>query len=316
MVYPNRTRFLLSVNKTENLYLMKQSVSLFVLAVICALFSACQKAVLDEDDGGGNKKDGVALRFQVTQFEQMSFDVNNATRATDVGKVCTRLNFAVYQNGTRVEQINQLATDADFGSVNLSLATGKYLLVVMAHSCGGNATMTDPSKVTFPNNKLTDTFWYGDSIEVREDSTYSLKLQRVVAMFRLQTTDTVTTNVKMVRFYYTGGSSTFDAVNGVGCVNSKQTENFTITNDMVGTVSNFEAYTFPKADSNVLNIKLSTHDQASSVIWEETLSNVPIQRNVITVYKGRVFSRSDKNAGGFNVDLNSDDEWTTNEYVF
>ncbi len=295
---------------------MKQFVSLFVLAVICALFSSCQKAVLDEDDGGENKKDGVALRFQVTQFEQMPFDVNEATRATDVGKACTRLNFAVYQNGARVEQINQLAADADFGSVNLSLATGKYLLVVMAHSCSGNATMTDPSKVTFPNNKLTDTFWYGDSIEVREDSTYSLKLQRVVAMFRLQTTDTVTTNVKMVRFYYTGGSSTFDAVNGVGCVNSKQTENFTITNDMVGTVRNFEAYTFPKVDSNVLNIKLSTHDQASSIIWEETLSSVPIQRNVITVYKGRVFSRSDKNVGGINVDLNSDDEWTTNEYVF
>ncbi len=294
---------------------MKHPVRLFILVLVSSLFASCQKAVFEEDDGGG-KKDGVALRFQVTQFEQMPFGVNEATRATDIGKTCTRLNFAVYQKGTRVEQINQLSTDDGFGSVNLTLTTGKYLLVVLAHSCEGNATMTDPAKVTFPNNKVTDTFWYGDSIEVGQDSVYALKLKRAVGMFRLQTTDTVNTNVKMVRFYYTGGSSTFDAVKGVGCVNSKQTENFTLTDDMVGTTQSFEAYSFPKADSEALAVKVTTHDAANNVIWEETLSGVPIQRNVITVYKGRLFSRTDKNNSGFNFDFDSDDEWTTREYTF
>ena len=189
-------------------------------------------------------------------------------------------------------------------------------MVVLAHSCDGIATMTDPAKITFPNNKVTDTFWYSDSITVEQDCTYQLKLKRAVAMFRLQATDAVTADVKMVRLYYTGGSSTFDAINGVGCVNSKQWENFNITDDMVGTVRNFEVYSFPKADNKGLNVTVTTHAKNSDRIFEKEIANVPIQRNVITVYKGRLFSKNADSKGDFNVDLSSDDEWTTNEFTF
>ena len=295
---------------------MKLFVRLMAFFIMSAAFSSCQKAVFDEDDGGAGAVDGVAIRFQVTQFEQIPFGSTSTSRATDVGKACTQINFAIYQNGTRVKQINQKASDADFGAVNLSLKEGRYLVVVLAHSCDGIATMTDPAKITFPNNKVTDTFWYSDSITVEQDCTYQLKLKRAVAMFRLQATDAVTADVKMVRLYNTGGSSTFDAINGVGCVNSKQWENFNITDDMVGTVRNFEVYSFPKADNKGLNVKVTTHDKNSNRIFEKEIANAPIQRNVITVYKGRLFSKNADSKGDFNVDLSSDDEWTTNEFTF
>lgn len=291
---------------------MKKIVSLIVFALVCATFFSCQKAVFDNEEGETAK-----LRFNITQFEQIPFDITDATRSTNISNVCTRLNFAVYQDGVRKEQIDQLSSDDGFGTFNLSLQPGTYQLVVLAHSSDANPTMTDPCKITFTNkDKVTDTFWYGDTLVVNNDSTCQIKLKRAVAMVRLQTTDTVTNNVKLVRFYYTGGSSTFDALNGVGCVNSKQAVNFDITSDMVGKKMTFDIYTFPKAENNGLNLKVTTHDKSNNVLVEKTLSNVPVKQNVITLYKGPLFDRSASGKADFNIDLESDDEWDTEEYPF
>ncbi len=291
---------------------MRKTVSLIVFALICAMFFSCQKAVVDNEDAETAK-----LRFNITQFEQIPFDFTSATRGTNISNVCTRLNFAVYQDGERKEQINQLSTDNDFGTFNLALQPGTYQLVVLAHSSEANPTMTDPCKITFTNkDKVTDTFWYGDTLVVNNDSTCQIKLKRAVAMVRLQTTDTVTNNVKLVRFYYTGGSSTFDALKGVGCVNSQQAVNFDITSDMIGKQMTFDVYTFPKAENNGLNLKVTTHDKNNNVLVEKTLSNVPVKQNVITLYKGPLFDRSASGKADFHIDLESDDEWATEEYSF
>lgn len=53
---------------------MKLFVRLMVFFIMSAVFSSCQKAVFDEDDGGGGAVDGVAIRFQVTQFEQIPLE--------------------------------------------------------------------------------------------------------------------------------------------------------------------------------------------------------------------------------------------------
>lgn len=294
--------------------MMKHFLRLFSLTLLCATCFSCQKADYEEENGKTSGKP--VLRFQVSQFEQMPFDVSNATRSTDISAACTRLNFAVYQDGEKIEQINQLSSDAGFGTIDLSLSSGRYLVVLLAHSCDGNATMTDPKKITFPNNKLTDTFWYADSVIVDNDSVYQLKMKRAVAMFRLQTTDTVPAEVKTVRFWFTGGSSTFDALSGVGCVNSKQWENFSISDDMTGKTCTFEVYTFPKTDSNGLNLKVSKLNKTNSVLSEIEISNIPVERNVITLYKGNIFSQTSGSKGGFSIDLYSDDEWTTHTYAF
>lgn len=293
---------------------MKHLLRLFAFVLLCVTFLSCQKAVFDEEDDGGKTSGSAMLRFRVSQFEQMPFDVSDATRATNVGETCSVLNFAVYQDGKKVTQINQKNTDSDFGTIDLSLSSGRYLVVLLAHSCDGNATMTDPEKITFPNNKLTDTFWYADSVIVDNDSIYQLKMKRAVAMFRLQTTDEVPSNVSTVRFYFTGGSSTFNALTGVGCVQSKQWENFSVTDDMIGKTATFQVYTFPRTGSAGLNMQISNLDKSNNTLAEKTIADVPVRRNVITLYKGCLFSQGTGSKGGFSIDLISDDEWSVNTY--
>ena len=79
----------------------------------------------------------------------------------------------------------------------------QYQLVVIAHNGEGSATITSTEKVTFPNNKVTDTFYYyGDLIVTSEVQSYDLTLTRAVAMFRLVLTDDeIPSSVTKFKFY-------------------------------------------------------------------------------------------------------------------
>lgn len=155
----------------------------FALAL---LMTACEKPILDEDISG--KKDAnVILHF--TQYETSPLTPLQRARgtraATDITELCSRLNIAIFDaDGTKVKTVAQKESDAGYGTVALTLAAGTYQLVVIAHNGEGSATITSTEKVTFPNNKVTDTFYYfGDLVVTSEVQSYDLTLTRAVAMF-------------------------------------------------------------------------------------------------------------------------------------
>ena len=195
----------------------------YLFIALALLIASCEKPILDEENVAGSSATSANVILHMTQFEQTAF-----TRATtDITELCTRLNVAIFDaDGTKVKTVAQKDTDSNFGSVALTLTAGTYQLVVIAHCCDGSATITSTEKVTFPNNKVTDTFYYyGDLVVTDSQQSYDLTLTRAVAMFRLVLTDEeIPSNVARLKFYYTGGSSTFSPSAGYGCVNSKQTE--------------------------------------------------------------------------------------------
>ena len=57
-------------------------------------------------------------------------------------------------------------------------------------------------------------------MDIEDDATYDVTLKRAVGKFRLVVKDETPKTIKQMKIYYTGGSSTFDATTGYGCVNS------------------------------------------------------------------------------------------------
>ena len=85
-----------------------------------------------------------------------------------------------------IERGTETASDAGYGTVALTLAAGTYQLVVIAHNGEGSATITSTEKVTFPNNKVTDTFYYyGDLVVTTEVQSYDLTLTRTAVSWNL-----------------------------------------------------------------------------------------------------------------------------------
>ena len=330
------------MNKTIKIVVSRHIVPLLLFLLT---FSACEKPILDETTGEVVPSEAnVVLRF--TQYEwteqrepfelarkwpsrdgqrrsqQEAFSVGSgsvaATRAaTNITELCSRLNIAIFDgDGTKVKTVAQKEGDASYGTVALSLAEGTYQLVVIAHNCDGSATITSTEKVTFPNNKVTDTFYYyGDLVVSNEKQTYDLTLTRAVAMFRLVLTDEeMPSNVSKFKFYYTGGSSTFSPSAGYGIVNSKQTEIRTLSEDGI-----YEIYTLPHTEEDVLTkLTITVLDANDNTIKERVFENVPVIRNQVTRYTGSFFGNSgggETGSGDFR--MTADPDWdAVNGYTF
>ena len=291
----------------------------YLFIALALLVAACEKPILDEEDAVTRKEANVILHM--TQYEQEAFGNSGnraATRAaTDITELCSRLNIAIFDDdGTKVKTVAQKEGDASFGTVALTLAAGTYQLVVIAHNGEGSATITSTEKVTFPNNKVTDTFYYyGDLVVTSEVQSYNLTLTRAVAMFRMVLTDEeIPCTVTKFKFYYTGGSSTFSPSAGYGCVNSKQTEIRPVTDDGL-----YEIFTLPHTEEDVLTkLTVTALDANDNTVKERIFENIPVTRNQITRYTGSFFGNggSGQTSDG-TFRLTADPDWdSVNGYTF
>ena len=255
-----------------------------VLMVLGVLFS-CEKVIFSEEESVSQKGN---LRVSVFQIEKTPFA--SLTRAA-VGDVCTRLNFAVYdQSGSRLKQINQTSDQTGFGSCSFSLEEGTYQLVVIGHSANGNPTMTNPAKIQFSNSTgYTDTFLcYGEVTIGDEAVDYEVSLDRIVSLCRFVVTDDIPADVRKMQFYYTGGSGAFNAATGLGSVASKQTVTFDITD---ASQKQFDLYTFLHELSDNIALKVTALDASGNTLYEREF-DVPMEQNHITWLSGAFFNGS------------------------
>ena len=285
---------------------VRPSARVFVhcVCILCTLLSlsSCEKAINDSDtvvsDSVADKD--ANLRVTVFSIDKTPFEAltraENAEadfgKATPASEACTRLNFAIYdEGGSRVKQVNQTSAEADFGKASFQLAEGTYLLVVVGHSSNGNPTMTDPTKVQFTNaTGYTDTYLCCGTVTIGEEKVdYQVSLDRITALCRFVLTDTeIPSEVKKMHFYYTGGSGAFNAQTGLGCVNSKQDVKF----DVSASQKQFDLYTFPyKSTEGTIHLTVSALDASGVEILQRDF-DVPMQQNYITWLSGPFFGDS------------------------
>ena len=219
------------------------------------------------------------MRIHQVQNRTIGKVTKATTSGTALQDVCSRVSFVVFDGEEKIETINQTSDDANFGIASFSLDEGEYRLVVIAHSGKGNCTMSVPEKVKFTSNKLTDTFYYYGRLSIKSDKVEAdVKLQRAVAAFKLHITDeTIPEEVRSIKFYYTGGSSTLDATTGYGCVNSRQTEIFNFTDNN----RDFTVYTFPHEENKAIKMTISILDADAHAIKTFTKSDLKMKRNEI-----------------------------------
>ena len=265
---------------------MKRTTYLFCLlsCLFCLTFSSCEKAMSDVDEPTPGMKEGHPIMFRVLAKSSTQSPSSTET-------AFSHITLAVYQNGSIVDQVTQTTEDSNFGNITMKLADGNYKVIVLAHNCNGAVSLTsDLNKVTMPDNKVTDSFWCNQTFTVSGTTTnVNLSLERIVGKFVLNIQDNLPENVKTMQFYYTGGSSSLDAENGVGIVNSRQTVKIPVTSDMIGKPASFEVYTFPKTDSEYLKMKITALSASGATITEKTFEEVPIAKNQVTTYSGNFF---------------------------
>lgn len=288
------------------------------VCILCTLLalSSCEKAILQDDSVVSGSAADKAANLTVTVFEIEKTPFGSLTRgaegpltratnaaptratnaattraATPASEACTRLNFAIYdEDGSRVKQVNQTSAAADFGKASFQLEPGDYTLVVVGHSSNGNPTMTNLNKIQFTNAQgYTETFLCCATVTIAEDPVeVQVSLDRIVSMCRFVLTDDIPSDVKKLQFYYTGGSGAFNALTGLGSVNSKQTVTFDVSS---GTQKQFDLYTFLHEVESDISLTVTALDASGVEILQRSF-DVPMEQNHITWLTGAFFNGS------------------------
>ena len=193
---------------------------------------------------------------------------------------CSRLSIAIFDGEEKVKTLNLKAEDG-YEDIGMNLDAGKYRMVAIGHNGSGNCTISSPEKVKFYKNKMTDTFFYYGTFNVidGEDTDDYILLNRAVAQFKVHITDaTLPAEAHSIKFYYTGGSSTLDAVTGYGCVQSRQTETFKFQEG----IRDYSVYTFPREENKGLKMTINILDADAQSIKEYSKEGIPVKCNNIT----------------------------------
>lgn len=272
------------------------------------MLTSCEKVVFEDrevESANGN----LTLSVSVS---------NGTTRSSDeqLGDACGRLNVAVFNRaGEKVKAVAQTAGDAGYGVVRLSLPDGSYTVVVVGHNGTGSATITNAEKVTFPNNKTTDTFcFYGEIDVTGEEQQMDIMLERVVSMIRFVLDDNGDSmGIASLKFYYTGGSSTLSPKTGYGCVQSKQTEYRAWNEEGI-----YELYTMPHSKSDIITkMTITAYDAGDNVVGEWVLENIPVTMNRVSEYAGDLFGGGGGETWSMTGNITVNTEWGgVDEYQF
>lgn len=272
----------------------------FLLLMLVATLTSCEKFALDDSgtnshDANANviihasvaKNNSTGTRSGEEDFEDEEEGDEDGLDEGDEeieGKpledYCSRLSIAIFDGEEKVKTLNLKAEDG-YDDIGVNLDAGKYRMVAIGHNGSGNCTISSPEKVKFYKNKMTDTFFYYGTFNVidGEDTDDYILLNRAVAQFKVHITDaTIPAEAHSIKFYYTGGSSTLDAVTGYGCVQSRQTESFKLQEGK----RDYSVYTFPREENKGLKMTINILDADAQSIKEYSKEGVPVKRNNIT----------------------------------
>ena len=147
-----------------------------------------------------------------------------------------------------------------------------------------------------------------------EGATTDINLRRAVGAFKVHITDeNIPEEIRSIKFYYTGGSSTLDATTGFGCVNSRQTENFSMKDGG----RDFTVYTFPHEEEKNIKMSISFLDADAKVVKSFEKADLKIHQNKtayteISIADG--FGGGDDSTGG-GIGITVDPTWGETERV-
>ena len=268
------------------------------MAMAAAVLMGCEKPILP--DGDAAETGAVVLEFTTVGGDKV-------TRAASSGIAAhaSKLNVQLFdEDGQKVFSSvrTQTKDDDDFGRLSVELADGVYTIVAVAHSSARSATIKSPEVVQFTaqdGEKLTDTFCHVSTVEVSGEShSFTLPMHRAVAMVQLHLTDeTLPEDVWYIKADYSGGSANVNPTTLEGITKSNQSER-RIKNDL----RLHQFFTFPyMSETGTLKMTISATTSDGTVLRQRTFDAVPVKRNRITTYEGKLFG---------------DGEWTATQSDF
>ena len=257
-----------------------------LFAAIAVLFAACSSSEMDVE-APSIDSDSTTVTFS---FNPYDITIEPMTRASSVADYITRLDIWL-SDGTNTQAYNQVSSETGFATLELTLnKTKTYTLYVMGHRCSEPSTLSE-GVISFPDDKVTQAFWYATTFTPATTTTLECTLNRIVAQFRLEITDVVPDDVTKFSYEipqtYNRWSVTSGAVNKVD-----RTGTINLNSRNQDGSATINVYIIPQTLTNEEQIDITfsalTANDAVKKSW--SFGDVPVRANYRTTYRGAFFT--------------------------
>ncbi len=281
-----------------------------LLAGLCLLLVSCNNPSQTENQ----TETLVPVRVHVSDFSFSSESFPDASTRTVENPVSysavKAIDVAIFTGDTPVYQTTQYRDDASaykyFGEFECSLPVGNYTMVTIARnmSSGDEFTITSPTQAAYTSERARETFCNVQPVQVAFSSGVDISptLKRVMAQFRLTSTDALPSGIARMRTTYSAGSKSFNPTTGLATDN----HGFSVTNTAkalsAGHIDMFSILFLP-SDEATLDVTIQALDANDQVLLTKTLPHVQFKCNRVTHATGRVFSVGPST---FTLSLNTD----------
>lgn len=259
------------------------------------VFASCGKDVNVEENGAKKVTFELEGNWNSPVFTRGSLSAD--------GKEMTDLWMFDYVDGTLVQTLHQVSTDADFGTPAPTLSYGEHRIYFVV-SRGGSPVING---TVISWGSIRDTFWKSMSVTVggASASAYSVALDRVVTKLKITATDavpdgTATVVVLPERWYYGLDYLTGEPAD----MHDSEEMSVSVPASYAGTTGlAVSFFGFSSATEWTTPLTVSARDADNDIIGMVNVAAAPFMANRATEFSGALFSTS----GTFTITLN--DEW-------
>jgi hypothetical protein len=270
-----------------------------IIAAVAMVFASCGKEVngiVDDENGEKRVTFNLEGNWNSPVFTRGSLSAD--------GKEMTDLWLFDYVDGTLVQSLHQVSTDADFGEPSPTLTYGQHKIYFVVSR--GVSPSVSGNVISW--SSVRDTFWKSLSVSVGSSSaSYSVTMERVVTKLKITATDAVpdgtATVVVLPGTWYAG----LDYLTGQPAeMRDNEEMSAAVPDSYVGTTGlAVSFFGFSSATEWTTPLTVSARDGQNDIIGLVNVAAAPFMANRATEYSGSLFT----SGGAFAITLN--DEWDT-----
>ena len=259
----------------------------FLLAAV-ALFAASCTSDNDmlQDESAVNNPDPTTVTLTFSPY-----DIEAMTTRAAVADFANKLDLWLYEGTTLLQTIQQESSQTGFGTLSLTLDKRKtYTIHAVAHKCSaGHATLAD-GIITWPNDKITQSFYYTQTFSPADVTALDCQMQRIVGQFRLETTDQPPADAARVTIDVPQTFTAWSTTANAAATPKDRTVNFsTVTPTSTGTVT-LSCYLISTAAAPTTHtVTVTFYDTDDQPLQQRTFEDVPIRNGYRTTYAGLFF---------------------------
>ena len=266
-----------------------------ILAVAVAMITGCGKDVTIEEAGAKKVSFDVQGNWNSPVFTRGSLSAD--------GKEMTDLWLFDYVDGTLVQTLHQVSTNADFGTPAPTLSYGEHRIYFVVSR--GASPVINGTVISW--GSVRDTFWKSMAVSVggTSASAYSIALDRVVTKLKITATDAVPSGTATVvvlpeRWYYGLDYLTGEPAD----MHDSEEMSVSVPASYAGTTGlAVSFFGFSTSTEWTTPLTVSARDEDNDIIGLVNVAAAPFMANRATEFSGSLFSTS----GTFTITLN--DEW-------